>query len=153
MHLLKVIPLLLLLATSAAAQTNSSGAVAIKDAWARATPPGAAVAAGYLTIANTGSEPDRLVSIVTPQSEKAEIHKSTLVEGVARMRPVADLRIPPGEAVTLAPGGLHVMFIKPKARLREGERIEATLTFEEAGPIKVEFAVQGMGARGLHTGH
>jgi hypothetical protein len=49
------------------------------------------------------------------------------------------------------------MFLKPSRSLKEGERFAATLVFEQAGTIDVEFAVQNMGARpefaNEHDGH
>lgn len=63
------------------------------------------------------------------------------------MRPLADgIEIAPGATVTLKSGGAHIMFIKPTKRFVEGERFPATLNFEKAGPIAVEFAIQGLGA-------
>ena len=37
------------------------GALEIEQPWSRALPKGATVAAGYVKIKNTGTEPDRLV--------------------------------------------------------------------------------------------
>ena len=45
------------------------------------------------------------------------------------------------------PGGYHVMFIDLKRQLKEGETVKGTLTFEKAGTVPVEFAVQPVGAR------
>jgi periplasmic copper chaperone A len=36
--------------------------------------------------------------------------------------------------------------MKPSRPLKEGERFVAKLTFEQAGTVGVEFAVQGVGA-------
>lgn len=148
MILLRLTPLLLLLyAAPAFAQGRAPTALTVQDAWARATPPAAPVAGGYLTITNAGKDADRLLRITAANAESAEIYELMLVDGIARMRSVADLAVPAGETIKLAAGGLHIMFIKPKARLREGDRFAATLIFEKAGAIEVGFAVQGIGAR------
>lgn len=123
------------------------GDIEIGHPWSRATPAGAKVAGGYLTITNTGSSPDRLLSISSDISAKAELHEMGVKDGVMTMRPVADgLEIPAGGKVTLGPGSYHVMFMDLKQPPREGEMFAATLTFEKAGAVTVEFAVQAIGS-------
>ena len=69
--------------------------------------------------------------------------------GVAKMGPVeGGLVIPPGGTVELKPGGYHLMFIGLKRQPKQGEKFPATLTFEKAGSVKVEFLVEGMGEAG-----
>jgi copper(I)-binding protein len=141
-----------------AAHDYKIGDIRIDHPWARATPPLAAVAGGYLKITNVGKTSDRLLSGSTEFAEKVEFHVSTVEEGVARMRPLINgLRIGAGETIELAPGRMHVMFIKPSRSLKEDERFTATLNFARAGTIKVEFVVQGMAAqppgKSDHEGH
>jgi copper(I)-binding protein len=54
--------------------------------------------------------------------------------------------------VKLEPGGYHLMLLKLKKPLVAGQRYKATLLFEKAGPIEVEFEVRAMGA-GQQKGH
>jgi copper(I)-binding protein len=122
------------------------GDLEIGHPWSRATPAGAKVAGGYFTITNNGSAPDRLVSISSDISDKAELHEMGVKDGVMTMRPVAGgLEIPAGGKVALAPGGYHLMFIGLKRQPKQGETFSATLTFEKAGAVSVDFAVEGMG--------
>ncbi len=135
-----------------------AGSITIDHPWSRATPPVAPVAGGYLTLTNDGDIADRLISISSPLSDRVEIHESTVSDGVASMRPVQiGIEIGSGETVELQPGGMHIMFLKPSRPLKDGERFAATLVFEQAGAIDVEFAVQNMGARpasaNKHDGH
>ena len=95
----------LLVVNGAAAQT---GQIEIKDAWARATPGRAANGgAAYLTIVST--VPDRLTGASSPVAKKVELHTMSMEGGVMRMRPLAGIDIPHGQAVTLSPGGTHIM--------------------------------------------
>ena len=138
---------LLVAATPAAADD-----VSVKQAWSRATPKGAQVASGYLTIENRGASADKLISAATPAATKIEIHEMTTHDGIMMMRPIeGGLTIPPGASVTLAPGGSHLMFIGLSAPFGEGERIPAALMFEKAGKIDVTFDVGSVGARGPGT--
>jgi copper(I)-binding protein len=130
------------------------GDLEIEHPWSRATPAGATVAGGYFTIINGGSAPDRLLSISSDVSEKAELHEMGVKDGVMTMRPVAGgLEVPAGGKVALSPGGYHLMFIGLKRQPKQGEKFAATLTFEKAGTVDVEFAVEGMGATGGMDDH
>ena len=123
--------------------------ISVKQAWSRATPKGAQVAGGYLTIENHSPSPDRLISAATPAATKIEIHDMTTLGGIMVMRPVeGGLTIPPGASVTLTPGGSHLMFIGINVPFSEGEHIAAALMFEKAGKIDVTFDVGSVGARG-----
>jgi len=136
-----------LLVAPAAAHNFEVGPIRIGHPWARATPPVAPVAGGYLKLVNAGPAPDRLVSISSAIAERVEIHESTIVDGIARMRPVTGgVEVGAGATVEMKPGGTHIMFIKPDRPLKEGDVVPAILTFEGAGTVEVEFAVQGMGA-------
>jgi periplasmic copper chaperone A len=123
--------------------------IVVKQAWSRATPKGAQVAGGYLTIENHGATVDKLISAATPAAAKIEIHEMTTLDGIMIMRAVeGGLAIPPGESVTLAPGGSHLMFIGIAAPFSEGQHIDAALMFEKAGNIDVSFDVGSVGAKG-----
>ena len=72
----------------------------------------------------------------------------TMANGVMHMQRLDDgLEIAPGATVTLTPGGNHLMFMKPAARLKQGETMKGTLTFAKAGTLPVTFAVGGMAAK------
>jgi copper(I)-binding protein len=123
------------------------GSLTVSSAWTRATPKGAPVGAGYLTITNNGAAPDRLVGGTSDIAARFEIHEMTMDNGVMRMRPIAQgLEIKPGETAALKPGGSHVMFVGLKSQLMQGQHVKATLTFEKAGKVDVDFTVEGIGA-------
>jgi copper(I)-binding protein len=125
------------------------GDLEIDHPWSRATPPGAQVAGGYLTIVNHGSVPDRLVSVSSDISARAEVHEMAVTDGVMTMRPVeGGLEIPAGGKLELKPGGYHLMLMGLKRPAKQGESFPATLTFEKAGSVTVEFQVEAMGAAG-----
>jgi periplasmic copper chaperone A len=65
------------------------------------------------------------------------------------MREVAGgLNIPAHGSVGLSPGGYHIMLTHLAHPLTKGDTIKATLNFEQAGPVAVEFKVMGVGAAG-----
>jgi copper(I)-binding protein len=126
------------------ARAQSAGALKIGHAWVRPTPPGAANAAGYLSVTNHGAAPDRLIGGASPEVQRIEVHEMSMTGQVMRMRPVkGGLVIAPGQTVELAPGaGYHLMLIGPKHPFRLGEKFPATLQFEKAGTVNVTFQVQ-----------
>jgi len=145
------------LLSPAMAHDYTVGALKIGHPWARATPKGAAVGGGYITITNTGSAPDRLVGGGTAIAGRFEVHEMSMDNGVMKMRMLPKgLDIKPGETVTFKPGGFHIMFTGLKRQLVQGERFKATLQFEKAGTVEVDFAIEGIGgakAGGAHGGH
>ena len=133
--------------TTASAADYKVGSLDISDPWSRATPKGASVAAGYMTIKNNGSTPDRLVEGSSDVASKFEVHEMKMEGSVAKMRPVkGGLEIKPGETVELKPGSLHVMFVGLKKPLSAGDHFKATLVFEKAGPVSVDYDVRAMGS-------
>lgn len=141
-----VISALLLSLPSAHAQTFSKGSIEVQAPWSRATPGGADVGAGYLAITNKGVTSDRLLSFTTEIAGQPEVHEMAMDGGVMKMRPLPKgIEIPAGATIKLEPGGYHLMLLKLKKPLVQGQRYKATLVFEKAGPIEVDFEVRAIG--------
>jgi periplasmic copper chaperone A len=141
-------------AFGAIAHDYSKGSMHIEHPWSRATPKGAPVGAGYLVIENRGSAVDRLLSISSEISGRVEMHEMAVTDGIMRMRPLPNgVEIAPGLTAKFEPGGLHIMFVDLKRPLEKGERIKATLNFEKAGAVEVEFVVEAMGGDHQHQGN
>jgi periplasmic copper chaperone A len=141
--------MLLLMAALAAAPAWAQ--VTVENAWMRATPPGAKIAAGYLTIRNAGAA-DRLLGVSSPVAERVETHVTVREGDILRMREVKGYDVPASGTLELKPGGAHLMFVSIKAPMKEGTSVPATLKFQRAGEIKVEFQVRPL-AGGEHHGH
>ena len=133
-------------AAVAYAAVAQQASVSVSEVWARATPPGAKTGAAYLTVANQGALPDRLVKASTPVASEAQLHTMIDDNGVMKMRPVAGIDVKAGGSVTLKPGGFHVMLMGLKQPLVEGESFPLTLTFEKAGAVATTVKVAKAGA-------
>lgn len=130
------------------ARSQSSNAIAIEGPFARATPVGSNVGAGYMTITNKGAAADRLVSATSPVAGEVQVHEMTMQDGVSKMRALpGGLPIEAGKSTTLAPGGSHLMFMGLKAPLKQGDKVSVTLNFEKAGKVDVTLDVQSIGAQ------
>jgi copper(I)-binding protein len=112
----------------------------VRDAWARATPPGAGVAAVYLTIVG-GDVADRLIAAKTDRAAMTQVHAVTESDGMARMREAGRVDVPPHASVVFAPTGLHLMLMDLGAPLVAGQPFVVTLTFERSGTRAVEVEV------------
>ena len=131
------------------AEEVKAGNLVISQAWSRATPNGAKIGAGYLTIENKGTTADRLIGVSGVISDKIEVHEMSMNNGVMKMRPVeGGLAIDPGKTVKLAPSGYHLMIMDLKRPLKQGDKVPVTLEFEKAGKVAVTLDVQGVGAQG-----
>jgi periplasmic copper chaperone A len=142
-------------AVAAWAADYDVGSIHITQPWARATPKGASSGAGYLTVTNNGTAPDRLSCAGSDAAAQCQIHTMTMENGVMKMRPVeGGLEIKVGETVTLRPGGDHMMFVNLKHPFETGNAVDVTLQFEKAGTVKVELPVVAIGAAapGVTTG-
>jgi periplasmic copper chaperone A len=126
--------------------------VKIETPWARPTPPGARVAAGYLTIRNQASSPERLVGISSPAAAQVQTHVTVKEGEVVRMREVKGYEIPANGTLELKPGGAHLMFVNIRQPFKEGDRIPVVLKFESAGEVRAELPV-GRPETSKHPGH
>ncbi|GGC92709.1 copper chaperone PCu(A)C [Vreelandella lutescens] len=120
--------------------------IEVVQPWTRATPPGAGAGGGFVTLTNHGEGDDTLVGATSPLTERVEIHTMEMDGDVMRMAQLTGgIEIPAGESVTLAPGGLHLMFMELGSPIVEGEPVPVTLEFQHAEPIEIELQVLPVG--------
>lgn len=127
-----------------------------KDAWIRAAPPGARAMAGYAVFSNTSEQPLRIVSASSSAFDAVEFHESYEDGGMARMRAINQLDLPPGGEVTLQPGGLHLMLMRPTRPIAEGAMVIIDLQTEAGDLLPVALKVrsaQGSSVEHDHSQH
>jgi len=116
--------------------------VQVDHAWVREAPPGARMMAAYMTLINRGEEDITLVDVSSPAFSMVMLHKSVMVDGMARMSHVDELPIPAGASVALEPGSFHLMMPAPDTRLVSGDKVEFILEFTGDERIRVEAEVR-----------
>jgi periplasmic copper chaperone A len=114
----------------------------VVDGWVRSGPPSMPMMAGFGRIENACDAPVAVVSAHSAQFEAVELHETRIVDGVSRMRAVPKLEIPAGGEATLAPGGLHLMLMRPLAPLAAGERVEIEFALEDGRRVAGTFDVR-----------
>jgi periplasmic copper chaperone A len=122
--------------------TAAPAALVVDSPWVRAAPPGAMMLAGYALLRNDGDAPVTLVGARSEAFGMTEIHRTVEIDGVARMREATPLTIAPGETLSMAPGGLHVMLMRPRAPLSEGQNLSIVLLLDDGSELAVDFPVQ-----------
>ncbi len=124
---------------------EASGGIVVERAWARASPEDAPNGAAYLTIINNGTESDRLIEASSTIAENIQFHEEKTENGVAKMRQLEAIEVPPGATVRLKPSGVHLM-MQLKRQLKLGEAFLLTLNFEKAGAVGLTANVERAGA-------
>lgn len=127
----------------AAAASVKTGDLELTGAFSKAMLPGQPVGGGFVTIANSGSADDKLVSATSDVAGRVELHEMAMQGEVMKMRKLDDgIAVPAGQTVELKPGGLHFMFFEVKKPFAEGDKVPVTLTFEKAGKVDITLSVQ-----------
>jgi len=116
--------------------------LSVTNAWSRSTPPVAKVGVVYFTLKNDTGKSDRLLKLSTSVAEKVEVHRTEVLDGIARMREVAVLHLDAGQTLEFKPGGMHVMLMGLRKPLVAGTAYELDLLFEVAGARKVKVLVR-----------
>lgn len=142
MRLTSIFFALALAASSATAHEIQIGDLEIIHPAIPLPPPSAPIAAGYMVIANNGAMPDRLIGVEVPIARSASLHRTEVsADGVARVLPLEAVDIPADDTVLFEQGAMHVMLMGLSAPLHAGDMVPATLIFEQAGRVDIEFMV------------
>ena len=119
-----------------------AGELAVTNAWSRTTPPGVTVGVVYFTLRNDTGKSDRLLKLSTPVAAQVEVHRTEVLDGIARMREVAVLHVDAGQTLEFTPSGMHIMLMGLKKPLLAGSTYDLDLLFEVAGRRKIKVAVR-----------
>ncbi|WP_375263305.1 copper chaperone PCu(A)C [Palleronia sp.] len=143
------LPIVALLATALPLAAHAD--VTVSDPWARASILASRPAAAYLTLVSDGD--DRLLEASMPVAAEVMVHATAVDDaGLSRMNHVTTVELPAAEAVTFAPGAMHLMLTGLSGKLVEGTSFPLTLRFETAGEVTVDVPVLGVGASGPEGG-
>lgn len=123
--------------------SHSPSKLQVSDAWVRLPPPGSQMVAVYLTITNSGSTLAQLTGVQVDGAMSSDLHETSVDQaGVSSMRMISSLDIPPGEAKSLSPGGLHVMVMGLNRHLREGDQLGVSLHFKDRPALQISAVVK-----------
>lgn len=146
-----VIPALILAAALAGAAAEVL--LEVTDAWITEPPPGSTLAGGYLAIANRDNRVRVLERVTSPDVARIELHRTEVVEGLARMREVQSIELAPAATTRLAPGGYHLMLHLEGDRPHAGEELALELHFDGGETLAVTAEVRRRGDNAVHHHH
>jgi copper(I)-binding protein len=132
----------LIFALTLVAAADEAAGVSVRDAWARETPPGMTMMAGYMELRNNTSRPQVLVAANSSGFETVTIHRTIIKDGMAGMVHAPQIELTPGTSLIFAPGGYHLMLMNPKRTLRVGDRVDINLEFRSGLRLPVSFEVR-----------
>ncbi|MDH5832452.1 copper chaperone PCu(A)C [Luteimonas kalidii] len=147
MSIARLAAVLLLAAAAAPAAYAGDCMPVLESPWIRKPPMAMPMMAGFATIRNPCPASVTLVGASSPAFGAVELHETRRVDGVSRMRHVESLDVPAGGAVTLAPGGLHLMLMRPQADAAIGESLEVELELADGRTLGAAFQVRDATAR------
>lgn len=116
--------------------------ILVEDAWVREAPPSARMLAAYMIIRNSSDRDRVLVDVESPQFRHVMLHKSEVVDGVARMLHQDEILVPAQGSVVLEPGSYHLMMPAPETHLSAGDTVDFTLTFANGDNVQVQAEVR-----------
>lgn len=134
-----------------AEEVGPTDGLVVREAWIPKAPSVVPMHAGYFVLENRGARDRSLVGAASPAYARVEIHVSRVEDGVATMQALAKVTVPAGKTIRFAPGGLHLMLMKPQRDLAVGDRVALTLRFEDGTELATTATVRPAGHR--HEGH
>ena len=129
---------------------HTSGGIAVERAWIREAPPNTKVLAAYLEIQNHTAKKRSISAVTSKQFDKTEIHLSTNIDGVVKMKAIKNVDIPAEGKVVFAPGGLHLMLIGAKTELHEGNTVKLNVHFKDGSSFTTDVSVKKSKSKDSH---
>jgi copper(I)-binding protein len=135
------VALLLLMANSAAA---ADCLPRVRDGWIRLAPAGMSMPmlAGFGRIENPCATAVAITGAKSASFADVSLHRTSVVDGISRMRPVPALPIDANGEATLEPGGLHLMLMQPTAALKPGDTIRMVFTLRDGREVGGDFVAR-----------
>ncbi len=102
----------------------------------------------YMTIANNGDVPDKLLRTRCTFAQFTEmVTVDTGGEGSPSTRVVKAIPLPPRHTVVLKPLGYHIVLLQTAASLAPGKVLGCTVRFQNVGERLVEVTIAPAGAK------
>lgn len=137
-----IFALMLILPVTAFAGDVTMGDVTLRDGWFRMLLPGRP-AGGYFELENGGDEAVELTGVRTMGCGMAMLHETMREGGQDQMEMIHKIRIEPGESLSFAPGGFHIMCLSPQDWMVPGSEVPVFLRFASGDELEAMFEVRG----------
>ena len=116
--------------------------IEVVDPWIAEIPPMISVTAALMTLRNHSGSTKYLVAASSPDADRIEIHRTFIVNDLARMQQQTEVEIPAGGSLSFnSSSGYHLMFYGG-GQIQAGRRIPVTLSFRDGTKLTVDFPVR-----------
>jgi copper(I)-binding protein len=128
------------------------GTVRVSDVWVRLPAAKSRPGGAYFQM-EAGSEGTRLLGVSSPSVRWVELHETEMKGSTARMKQRKEIEFPSRGELVFEPGGRHAMLFGINAKVRPGDRIPLTFSFNVAPPITIDAEVRAAGDENPHEEH
>ncbi len=135
---------LMLASFSGSLLADAAGDISVSDAYVRATAPGQANSAAFMTLNNGSMHAYSVVDAEGHAAKAVELHTHINDKGMMKMRRIDKIDVPAHGNVMLKPGGHHVMLIGLKQAATEGDSIHLSLVFNDGSKKMINVPVKNM---------
>jgi copper(I)-binding protein len=140
--MLRHFSVLFITALIAACSADQPGVLKVHDAWIKEAPPGMDMLAGYMDVENSGDTEVRITQVTSDAAGEIMMHKTGIVDGVAKMMPLAEAVVAPHSRLLFQPEGNHLMIMGVKQPLKEGDHFNFQLHTADGKTIDVSATVR-----------
>ena len=130
----------------------ADGTVRVGHAWVRLPAAKNRPGSAYFRM-EAGSEGTRLVGVSSPAARWIELHETKMSGTTAKMKRRKEVEFPSRGELVFEPGGRHAMLFGLSPKVKAGDRISLTFSFNVAPPVTVEAEVRGPADEDPHAGH
>jgi hypothetical protein len=128
------------------------GTVRVSDVWVRLPAAKSRPGGAYFRM-EAGSEGTRLLGVSSPSVRWIELHETEMGGSRAKMKRRREIEFPSRGELLFEPGGRHAMLFGISPKVKPGDRIPLTFSFNVAPPVTVDAEVRAAGDEAPHEGH
>jgi hypothetical protein len=119
---------------------------AVRDGWIRVPPGGMQMmVAGFGRIENRCSVAAMIVGARSDAFADVSLHRTSLVDGISRMRAVPELPVAANGVALFEPGALHLMLMQPGKPLKPGDHVAIEFRLQDGRRFRGDFVVRPIG--------
>jgi periplasmic copper chaperone A len=126
-------------------QASAAAGLTVSNARVVLAPVAGNPAAVYFDLSYSGAPGVTLTGVAVEGAGMTMIHDYAESKGTMTMIKAESVALTKGTPVTFAPGGLHVMALKPSATWKAGDKVNVTLTLSDGTSHTVAAAVRAAG--------
>lgn len=145
--ILTVAVLLAVPSGAALAHSFAKGSIRVMHPWATVAAEGKSSPV-YMSLTNTGTEPDKLLSVEVKAAGRVEIQKAKPGSGAATYETIPSIELGANKTVALQPGTMRILLTDLKEPLRYEYTLPMTLVFERSGRMEIQAVIQKNAAEG-----